>query len=426
MKKLSILFACAAALLGFTACDSETDPKYHAPEEGSFVLNVPAFAGQYLELTKGDFFEVTCSQPDYGYAAVAVYNLEVSLTEDFEKFETVAPKESGSARMQIPDQAFAVALCNLKGFTSDTFEDLPAFPVYIRATCQLNNVEGSAITSNVVTLQQVKLYHATEGARVIYLVGSPSGWMPPEEGNAAHYEKYQLTETGVGTNIYSGSFTFAEGSNMFRFYTELSGWGADGSLPSVGSNPNDNDNTTITLVDGKATLNAVPGKGSWELVLPAETTVLLTVNLDKMTVTVEPGAIDWNSYPCIYLAGNPSGWVEPVEDNADKYENYRLFDMDGSGIYVSKPDEPFIFPAGDNYFRFYATLTGWGEDGKLPSMGPNPTDGDNLTCDFTDNVFSGAYVPGKGSWMIHLDADTPVAIQVNTNDQTVKFTLATE
>ena len=70
-------------MFGLTSCEQNTDPKLTIPEDHSFVLNQPAFADQYLQLTQGNSFEVTCTQPDYGYAATATYGMQVSLTEDF-------------------------------------------------------------------------------------------------------------------------------------------------------------------------------------------------------------------------------------------------------------------------------------------------------------------------------------------------------
>ena len=67
MKKLSILFACLVAVLSLNSCKEDTDPQYNEPTK--FVLNTPALAAQYYELTEDGTLDLSWSQPDYGYAA---------------------------------------------------------------------------------------------------------------------------------------------------------------------------------------------------------------------------------------------------------------------------------------------------------------------------------------------------------------------
>ena len=81
MKKLSILFACLVAVLSLNSCKEDTDPQYNEPTK--FVLNTPALAAQYYELTEDGTLDLSWSQPDYGYAAAATYKVSVSLLEDF-------------------------------------------------------------------------------------------------------------------------------------------------------------------------------------------------------------------------------------------------------------------------------------------------------------------------------------------------------
>ena len=81
MKKIALYMAAVGAVLGMASCSQDRDPVLQTPTE--FVLNVPAMQNQYIELQEGDVLELVCSQPNYGYSAVANYSAEVSLTEDF-------------------------------------------------------------------------------------------------------------------------------------------------------------------------------------------------------------------------------------------------------------------------------------------------------------------------------------------------------
>lgn len=414
-------------MLGFASCDTDREPVLTIPEPGSFVLNEPVFADQELVLNPEQTFELVASQPDYGFAASCVYGAEVSLTDDFKDCVAIKPVDAGLARMTFHDSDLAKALCNLHGFNAAYYEDLPAGEVFFRATVEIPGVEGTAMTSNVVSMKLVKFYHAVQGRRDIYLVGNVSGWTTPDEAASAHYDNWKLTETEIGSDVYKGSFTFPAGAVEFRFYTELSGWGSDGQLPSVGANPDDGNAKDINgdFIDNVYTGPCCPGKGSWKFTMDAENNVNITVDLANMTVKFEVGGeADWSIYPCIYLVGNPNGWKDPEEGNADILAEWRLYDTTGAGIYVTK--DPFTFPAGENYFRFYQELTGWGNDGELPSMGALPNDGTNVQCEFADGVFNGTWVPGKGSWVIKVDAPTKFTMEVNSVDGTVRFTEVSE
>ncbi len=285
MKKLSILFACLVTMLGFSSCEDDKDPVYQDPTPGSFVLNVPVLQDQYYELTPEGQIELVCSQPDYGYAAVANYFVEVSLTEDFAAYETITPTGTGTlARMTIKDSDLAMAICALNGFTSeDNYVDLPAGKVYFRAVCEIAGVEGSRITSNVVSLNTVKNYFAVPVPGYIYLIGQCSGWKEPSEGNKADLENWRLFEdaNAIGSKIYKGTFNVNAGEAQFRFYTELTGW--DGGA-SVGYQVDDS--ATNFELNGDFSSPIVKGKGSFNFTNWAGGEMTIVVDMNAMTMTI--------------------------------------------------------------------------------------------------------------------------------------------
>ena len=418
MKKLSIFFACAAAMFGLTACEQNTDPKLTIPEDHSFVLNQPAFADQYLQLTQGNSFEVTCTQPDYGYAAAATYGMQVSLTEDFADYRSLTPVNPGLARIEILDQDLALALCELHGFTASNYQDLPAEKIYLRATCEIKGIEGTECVSNVITLNNVKFYLAIMEPGQIYLVGSPNKWPAPDPESEATLSKWQLNETGIGTGIFYNTFKLPAGENMFRFYRELTGW--DGGA-SLGSQAEDNPiDIQGDFLDGIYDGPAVNGKGSWKFNLDKETMVGLTVDTNNMTVRIDiTGNINYDVLPCMYIIGNVSGWKGPEEANAGSLADWRIYDIEGNGVYVSKPDQPFSYSEAP-MFRIYTALTGWdGGDSLGAQAEDNPVE-----ATVTNGVFSGSYVAGKGSWSfpgVGTSGTFSVSLDTNTPQLTVTF-----
>ena len=418
MKKLSIFFACAAAMFGLTACEQNTDPKLTIPEDHSFVLNQPAFADQYLQLTQGNSFEVTCTQPDYGYAAAATYGMQVSLTEDFADYRSLTPVNPGLARIEILDQDLALALCELHGFTASNYQDLPAEKIYLRATCEIKGIEGTECVSNVITLNNVKFYLAIMEPGQIYLVGSPNKWPAPDPESEATLSKWQLNETGIGTGIFYNTFKLPAGENMFRFYRELTGW--DGGA-SLGSQAEDNPiDIQGDFLDGIYDGPAVNGKGSWKFNLDKETMVGLTVDTNNMTVRIDiTGNINYDVLPCMYIIGNVSGWKGPEEANAGSLADWRIYDIEGNGVYVSKPDQPVSYSEAP-MFRIYTALTGWdGGDSLGAQAEDNPVE-----ATVTNGVFSGSYVAGKGSWSfpgVGTSGTFSVSLDTNTQQLTVTF-----
>ncbi len=107
----------------------------------------------------------------------------------------------------------------------------------------------------------------------------------------------------------------------------------------------------------------------------------------------------YNPYPAvprfIYLVGNPNGWTEPSAGNANALEAWAIEETGvGTDIYMGS----LSIPEGEQYFRFYLGLEGWGSDNALPSIGPNGVDGDNTPISFSDTPQVYKAVPGKGSW----------------------------
>ena len=408
MKKLSILFACLVAVLSLNSCKEDADPQYNDPTE--FKLNTPALASQYYELTADGTLDLSWSQPNYGYAAAAVYKVSISLLEDFSEAKELT-SEYKICYAQIPGSEIAEAICNLRGIESeDDYTDEPARVVYFRVSAQIKGIEGSEIVSNVIKIDQVKEYCAIQSPGFIYVVGAFTDWTGPDAGAAGHYADFRLFESAnaIGSKVYTGIFDIPAGQAMFRFYTALTGWDAD----SYGSQTDD---SPIDCVLDGGVFNGpiVKGKGSFNFPDWAGGKMKITVNMNNMSVIMEEGGVDTSNSPFIYLVGAPSGWTAPLADNAAHYEAWKLFDVEGNGVYVGT----FQVNAGEFIFRFYKELTGWEAASFGSQVEDNPID-----IALTDGVDTGAATDGKGSWNCPDWAGGKVEVKVDMKNFQVTFT----
>lgn len=410
MKKLSIFFASMVAVLGFSSCEEDTDPVYHAPT--TFELNTPALQNQYIELTPDGTFELTAkAQPDYGYSAVTNYGCILSLTPDFAETRELAATAPTQSRMTFKSSDLAVAICELKGIESeeDYVEEDPIV-VYFKGIAQIAGIENSRIvSSNYVSLNKVKYYFAVPVPGYIYLVGSPEGWAGPTEGNAEHYEAWRLYEAddAIGSQIYTGVFSMPA-APMFRFYTALTGWDAD----SYGSQEADSA-IDVEIQDGVFESPIVKGKGSFNFPNFAGGEMTIVVNMKEMTLQVFEGSQEVITPQYVYMVGNNAGWAEPNEANASTYDNWRLVDKSKSGVYTATFDLTDL-GADDLYCRFYSALAGWG-----PAQWAGAADGsENVVVTLGSETPT---VAGEGCFQLNGAKGTTVTVTLDTNANTVKF-----
>ena len=427
MKKYLLYLPVAMALLGMASCSQDRDPKYHAPTPGSFVLNKPAMMDQEIVLTNGQTLEFSCSQPDYGFAASASYSMEMALNQDFTEFYSLTPRDENSTIISVNQSEVASGYCELMGITSEddyTSQYPDGFPVstiYFRAVCQLPGYESSIITSNVVSYNYLKPYFAVPVPGYIYLVGAPSGWKEPSEGNAAAYADWRLFEPNdaIGSKIYTGVFDIPAGDDaMFRFYTALTGWDND----SYGVQEPD-EAVQFPEFDGGTFEHAlVKGKGAfWFPNWPGgEMTMVVNMSdASNMTVTFTAGAVEVFVPSYIYMVGGYNDWAGPNEGNKNK-----LFALPNSQNAPDIYTGTYPVGPGDFWFRFATALDegdGWG-----PTIGWQEPD-EGATFDFTNNHFEGTFVnPGSGSWCFNMPSDGNFNMVVNFANNTVEYTFEPE
>ena len=154
MKKISILAFLFAGMLSFSSCESDRDSNPVLQDPTEFVLNTPAYVNSFYELAKSKTIELTCSQPDFGYTAPAVYAVQVSLYPSFENFVQLDTKYS-TAKMNVDASEMAVALTNLAVAEGKTEADFPLEGhINIRLVAELNSTTATvaSITSNIISI----------------------------------------------------------------------------------------------------------------------------------------------------------------------------------------------------------------------------------------------------------------------------------
>lgn len=192
MKKLHIFGLMALAVAGLTSCEADKDPVLQEPTE--FKVNTPPFINQLYDLSPEGVMEVTCSQPNYGLALAPSYNAEVSIYPDFGASlpapdpndkdaipysVIVAPNDPFSAVMEIPENALAVAICEMRGIIKEEdYTPEPPRPLYMRIIAQIAKQPSTRIVSDVLTFPQVQGYFATnlKELDVVYTPGPSNGW----------------------------------------------------------------------------------------------------------------------------------------------------------------------------------------------------------------------------------------------------------
>lgn len=290
MKKIAYIFAIGAALLATTSCKQNTEPKFDRAM--SMELNTPPLANQLFTLTPEGVIDLSWSQPDWGFAAAAKYQVEASFEEDFHYYENdtpanyfVMPTVYTKCAAQVKMEDLAVAICTLRGISDPAqYTEEPARPVYLRIHGYIDGILESSVYSNSILLEQVKEYCAVRVPGKLYLVGTPEGWVGPEEGNAAHYADWALfePEDAIDSKVYSGSFAIPA-APMFRFYTALTGWDAD----TWGSQKDDNP-LDFKLTDGQfnGTIDGPGFKGSYNFADYSGGTMNFKVDLNEKTLLI--------------------------------------------------------------------------------------------------------------------------------------------
>lgn len=329
MKKLHIYGMMALAAFGLASCEADKDPVLNEPTE--FVLNVPPFASQCIELAEGHSIELTCSQPNYGLTLAPSYSVEVSMMQDFgASLPEQAPVEEGeegeppyyvvvpvenpnSAVITVSDVDLSNAILAMRGITEEEqYTPLAPHPLYVRVVAAVNDQAITRITSNVITLQQVKGYFSLQTApNVLYTPGNSNGW---------NQENSQWIPETEEKGIYKG-FVYLNGE--FKF-TNQPNW----------------DGTNFGKSDEDGVLSTDGGAGNLELPATGEGLYFATVDLtDESKPTYK---LEYIESVALCGSATPDNWT-PADGPAMTSEDYLIWTYTGE---FADGEFKFVFNRG--------------------------------------------------------------------------------
>lgn len=151
-------------------------------------LNTPVLQDTYVELTEAGAsanasLHMTCSQPDWGYAAVGTYAVQVAINQGFSDYKELPSTFTNCAQINPVSDEVAEAICQLKGWVSAKEMSGAYEPVYMRLRAFIpGDAELTQIISNVVSFNKVKVaYYAASVPDMpmdppVYIRGSVNNW----------------------------------------------------------------------------------------------------------------------------------------------------------------------------------------------------------------------------------------------------------
>lgn len=295
MKKI---FSFALMLMGFatalTSCSDDRDSNPTIGQPTQFVVNASPVAGQYIQLSPDNKVNLTWSQPNYGYNAMATYQIQIGVSsggnivwnqkEGADKFlETTYTK----CNADISGEEIAEAICEIDGVTSeDDYVDQGFREIAFRVKSSIqdskgNDVAGSIIVSSPVIFEHMAAYCAVKSLGYVYIIGNCSGWTEPKAANLDALIDWRIYETEIGSKIYKGVVEIPEGDLEFRIYTALTGWDGGNSL----GHQEEDQSTEVEFSGGVYSDKYVyPGKGSWKFVGFPGGQLEITLDMNQGTI----------------------------------------------------------------------------------------------------------------------------------------------
>ena len=270
--------ACLLAVLPFMAsCETDTDSNPMLQKPTSFVLNTPAYAADNVyDLANSESVNLTTTQPDYGYPAITVYEVQVSVDKAFKDVTTLDVPENidyetlsnsyTTANMDVNATELNNAVVSLYQAANNGADPSGReMPVYVRLLAHVNGVNDSYCCSNVITLDKVVVSYIAVLPTDVYVAGpSIRGGSEPKELGAVY---------GVEGEWY-GMVYMTAGSSL--------AYGEAGSQTTVPNTVEDQANSGATAnADGVTFSNA----GWYALHLK----ITIEDNSLKSTLTVYPG-----------------------------------------------------------------------------------------------------------------------------------------
>lgn len=285
------MMTVAAAALGAASCSETWDGnpvlKTHDGVLKEDFLNDPPLRNQYIALTKDTkegSFNLTCSQPDYGYAALATYKVQVSLTEDFAEYQEVSQGFYNCAQINPLNHDMAGKIEQLYGIEKEgDMAKLPEgyFPVWVRLRAYVaQDEEHTQYISNPVCYQHISInYFAVWIAgepSPFYMRGGMNDWGSPEEWR---FKTGEISNTWVLDNV-----TIKADTSIKVAYAS---WDAG---PNLGGNAGENEDSQYIEPGEEVAMANGPASGHLRLRSKFTGKVVLREENGVYYITFEPAS----------------------------------------------------------------------------------------------------------------------------------------
>lgn len=287
----------------FASCSEDRDdnPTLRQPT-GNLTMTAPAGSETTTyDLLNTSSLTVSTTAPDYGFSSVILYQLQVSLNQDFTTSRTLTNvNETFPSSTKQPEITFEcrelndsiVSLYQEVNNGNNPSED--PMTVYIRVQASVNGSNMDYVYSSPVSLSVIAQYVAST-PDLYYLVGINGDW----DGNNS--TKYLLYPTS--TTVYSYTTLVSNGSIKFWLNTDINNWKAAYGCASDGDK-----SVSGALVksteDAEAGAIAVPTDGEY---------YTFTADIENMTYTwTRLDNQNPTSYSIIGLIGIGGDWDNDV------------------------------------------------------------------------------------------------------------------
>lgn len=297
-----------AALL--TACESDRDSNPTIQEPTTFVLNNPSYAASNVyDLKASKSVELTCTQPDYGYAAVTTYSVQVALTDEWiEATETtpanyqVLPTTFTTAKLDAIAIELDKAIVKLSEWTSEAECPATSMKVWVRLKAHVGT-DLYPIHSNAVELTVLPYYIELKDAvpATYYILGGCIGdgkWSNTVAGLGvsmipmslqADYEYDKVN--GKGEFVYTGYLVAEQG---FKIVGKVGSWDEQWG------------NATVAGIDSPVRNDG----GSKDFMVSESAWYTITLNSkdNKLTIGKAKSQENATEYASMQLVGTFGGW----------------------------------------------------------------------------------------------------------------------
>jgi len=361
IKSIALSMLAVAAIPMMTACSEDRDSNPTLKDATELHLNTPAIAlgESTYDLAKGATLNLTCSQPDYGYTAPVVYQVQVSIDPNFKqttesggdvKFSTLKSSYT-SANMNVDGTELNNAVVKLYQ-NAHNGEDPTGIniPVYIRLRAHVDFTDNTYINSNVIELPRTQVSYVATTPTEMYIA------------SASIHHGNEAKQMGLiyGETEYFYCMMYADANTSVHFGDDNTT--ANGYINVT--NLQDNGNAGLSeAADGGIQF---ANKGWYIIVIQAHAD---KAN-NKLVYTFRTEA------PKAYVIGAVAGttwtdsdpnWQLTVPDNADGEWVSPAFAAGGElRAYMKVPGwdwwlTEFTFVKGKIYYRDFNLIHSWGE-----------------------------------------------------------------